>query len=255
MASGTFELGDRAMLRLGAVAGVLGVVLVAVMEVVLHPNKAHPNNSRAAFREYAASDAFTAIHMGDYVGTLGIVLALVVLYRSLAPHQGPSGAAALVGVVAAVLVAAIFAVQMAVDGVALKAAVDDWVAAPKAQQDAAFRVADGIRDIEKGLSGFFQLTDGVALLGFGLAVALGRSYPRWLGVAGVLAGLGSLFGGWATALTGFSEEAQTFGLPTVVLLVVFVVGICVCLWRRSFHDGSLETGRTLTPTSRAGDQI
>ena len=232
------DLGDRALFRLGSVLGVLGVVLVVVMEGFLHPNRAHPNDSRAAFREYAASGAFTSIHVADFVGTFCIVVALVALYRSVAPEGGWPRACATVGVVGAVVVTAVFAVQMAVDGVALKSAVDHWVSAPAAQRPAAFRVADGIRDVEKGLSGFFQIANGFALLGLGLAVAVGRTHPRWLGWVGVLAGVGALTGGWVTAHTGFSMSASRFSLPTVVSLAVFVLGVCAVLWRRASHDGA-----------------
>jgi hypothetical protein len=167
------------------------------------------------------------------VGTLCIVFALVALYRSLAVQGGWARACATVGVIAAVVVAAVFAVQMAVDGVALKSAVDHWVSAPASQRPAAFRVADGIRDVEKGISGFFQISNGIALLGLGSAVAVARGHPRWLGVVGALAGIGALLGGWATAHTGFSMAASRFSLPTLVLLAVFVLGACAFLWRRS----------------------
>jgi hypothetical protein len=236
------------LFRLAAALGASGLVLVLIMEVFLHPSRAHPNDSPAAFREYAASDAFTSIHIGDFIGTLCIVLAFVALYRVLNRQGGWAGAFATVGVVSAVLVAAIFAVQMAVDGVALKAAVDAWVNAPAAEASSAFRVAEGIRDTEKGLSGFFQLTNGVALLGLGLSIALGRFYPRWLGVVGALAGLGALFGGWMTAHTGFSMAASRFSLPTVVLLAVFVVGVCFLMWRDAATEDR-SVGRTVPSTS------
>ena len=232
--------GDHALFRLTAALGVLGVATVVAMEVFLHPNRAHPNNSHAAFREYAASGSFTSIHIGDFIGTICIVLALVALYRAVARQGGWPRACATVGVVAAVVTAALFAVQMAVDGVALKSAVDDWVSAPASEKPVAFRVADGIRDVEKGLSGFFQISNGIALLGLGLAVALGRSQPRWLGVVGALAGVGALIGGWTTAHTGFSTAASRFSLPTVVLLVVFVLGVCTVLWRQEFVPGTVD---------------
>ena len=223
---------DRALFRLAGVLGVIGVALVVIMEGFLHPQKSHPNSSAAAFREYAASDAFTSIHIGDFIGTLFIVLALVGLFRSVSDQGGWPRALATVGVVAAVLVAAVFSVQMAVDGVALKSAVDDWAAAPAAEKPAAFRVAEGIRDIEKGLSGIFQLANGVALVSFGLSVAVGSFPARWLGVVGALAGVGALLGGWSTAHTGFSTEATRFSLPTVILLAVFLLGVGTHLWRQ-----------------------
>jgi hypothetical protein len=234
--------GDRTLFRLASVLGVLGIALVVIMEGFLHPNREHPNNSPAAFREYAASASFTSVHIGDFVGMLCIVLALVALQRSLSHQGGWTSACATVGMVAAVVTAAVFTVQMAEDGVALKAAVDDWVAAPTPQKAAAFRVADGIRDLEKGLSGFFQMANGIALLSLGLALVMSRHHARWLGGVGALAGLGALVGGWTTAHTGFSTAASRFSLPTVVFLLVFVLGVCAVLWRQGSSSPAGRTG-------------
>jgi len=221
------------LFRLAAALGVAGLLLVLVMEVFLHPHKAHPNDSPAAFREYAASDAFTSIHIGDFIGTLCMVLAFVALYRLLSRQRGWAGAFATVGVVSAVLVAAIFAVQMAVDGVALKGAIDTWTRAKPADQPAAFLVADGIRWIEKSLSSFFHLVNGATLLALGLSMALGRCYARWLGWVGAVAGGAFLVGAPIVARTGFSPEAQRFLLPALLLSTVFLLGSAALMWRRA----------------------
>ena len=135
------------------------------------------------------------------------------------------------GMLAAGLVAAVFTVQMAVDGVALKAAIDAWLGAAPGGAEAAFGVAEGVRDVEKGLSAFTHLLNGSTLLLLGLAMAAGRAAPRWLGAAGVLAGIGYLTGGVVTALTGFSATAGTLLLPPLALGVVFLLGSCAWLWR------------------------
>jgi hypothetical protein len=228
---------DRWLLRLGAVAVAVGLVLQILMEL-LHPSGADPNDSAAAFREYATSGSWTAVHIGQFFGTLLIVVALVALGRGLARQGGLAGALAVVGAVAAVLVAAVFAVQMAVDGIALKATVDAWVRATGAADKAvAFQVAESIRWVEKGLSGFFQLLNGTALLALGVSVALGRSYPRWLGWTGAAGGVGFLAGGVTTAHTGFSMEAGMVLLAPLVLGTVFLLGMSVSMWRRSSVAG------------------
>ena len=95
----------------------------------------------------------------------------------------------------AVLVAAVFAVQMAVDGVALKAAINTWVDAPSpGDQSAAFQVAEAVRWTEKGLGGFFQFLNGITLLALGVSIALGARYPKWIGFVGALAGIGFVAG-------------------------------------------------------------
>jgi hypothetical protein len=221
---------DRSLLRLGAVAGAAGILLQVVTDQ-LHPSRAHPNDSPAAFAEYARSDSWVAVHIGQYVGTLLIVLALVALARSAARQHGVAGALAVVGTVAAVVVAAVFTVQMAVDGVALKAAVDVWSNAPAADKPAAFLTADAIRSVEKGLGGFFQMTNGVTLLALGLSVALGSAFPRWLGWVGAVAGAGWFVGGVVTAHTGFSMEASRILLAPLLLSLLFLLGVCVAMWR------------------------
>jgi len=224
---------DAALLRIGAVAGIAGLLLQVVMDE-LHPGHADPNDSRAAFAEYARSGIWTAVHIGQFAGTLLIALALLALARALSRQGGRVGALAALGAVTTVMLATIFAVQMAVDGVALRAAIDTWTASPVGPvKTSAFQVAEGVRALEKGLSGFFHLANGITLLALGLAVALGRTYARWLGWTAVVAGLAFLVGGVVTARTGFSSEAGLVLRPALLLLAVFLVGICVSMWRRA----------------------
>jgi hypothetical protein len=222
--------GHRALLHLGAVTGVAGLV-VQVVSTLLHPSGAQPNDSDAAFREYAAFGGWELVHIGQWLGVVLVVVALVVLARALAGQSGVAGAFAVPGMVVAVLVAAVFTVQMAVDGVALRAAIDTWLGTVPDGADAAFGVAEGVRDLEKGLSAFFHLLNGSTLLLLGLAMACGRAAPRWLGGVGVLAGLGYLAGGVVTAYTGFSPTAGTVLLVPLALGVVFVLGGCAWMWR------------------------
>ena len=230
----TFRMSrDKSLLRLGAGLGLLGFVVQVVMDR-LHPHRVAPNDSANVFREYAGSDIWTAVHIGQFVGTLFIVLAFVALARSLYQQPGVAGALAVVGTVTAVLVAAVFAVQMAVDGVALKAAINTWVDAPSpGDQSAAFQVAEAVRWTEKGLGGFFQFLNGITLLALGVSIALGARYPKWIGFVGALAGIGFVAGGIVTAHTGFSPTAGWLLTPATVLLAVFLVGVVILMWRRS----------------------
>jgi hypothetical protein len=230
-ATGARPPAEEALLRLGAVAAIAGVALEVAMDR-LHPSKAPPNDSAAAFAEYAGSDGWQYIHLGQFLGTLLIVLSLVALSRPLSRQPGLAGALATVGAVTAVLVAAVFAVQMAVDGVALKGAIDTWSHASAAPDRAmAFQVADGIRWVEKSLSSLFHLTNGLTLLCLGLSLAIGRERRRWLGWVGALSGVGFLVGAVTVAYTGFSAEADRVLLPALLLSAVFVLGAAVRMWR------------------------
>jgi hypothetical protein len=224
---------DSALLRIGAVAGVTGVILQVVMDQ-LHPAHADPNDSRAAFIEYSHYGLWTVVHIGQFLGTLLLVIALLALARGLSRQTGIAGALAVLGAVTAIIVAAVFAVQMAVDGVALRAAIDTWThAATGPERTSAFQVADGLRGLEKGLSGYFHLNNGITLITLGLSIAVGRLYARWLGAVAVLAGFAFLVGGVITAHAGFSSDAGLVLTPALVLLAVFIIGVCVSMWRRA----------------------
>jgi hypothetical protein len=120
---------------------------------------------------------------------------------------------------------------MAVDGVALKGAVDTWAHAPAADKPAAFLAADAVRWIEKALSSFFHLLNGSTLVLLGLSVILGHATRRWLGWVGTVAGAGFLVGGVIASRTGFSPESGRFLTPALLLSAVFLIGASVSLWR------------------------
>jgi hypothetical protein len=223
---------EKPLLRLAAVLGIIGVALQVVMDR-LHPHHVNPNDSVAVFREYAESHDWTWVHIGQFAGTLFIVVGLIALARSLSRQGGLAGAFGVVGSIIGILVTAVFTVQMAVDGVALKAAINAWTVATAADKSVAFQVAESVRWTEKGLGGFFQMLEGATLLTLGLSVAFGHRYPKWLGWVGGLAGIAMIAGGTVTARTGFSAQAGLILLPATVLLAVFVVGTFVLMWRRS----------------------
>jgi hypothetical protein len=227
-----------ALLKLGAVLGGIGVLLQIPMGQ-LHPHHTPPNDSAAAFREYAGSQSWTMVHIGQWLGMLLIVFGLVALARGLARQRGIAGGFGVLGGLTTILVAAVFTVQMAVDGVALKSAIDAWVGSTSPiQQAATFQVADGIRAIEKALSAFFHLLNGSTFVLLGLSVAVGRYCPRWLGVVGVVAGAGFVAAGVVTARTGFSSEADSIVLPATLLATVFLVGVFTSMFRRANRDRS-----------------
>jgi hypothetical protein len=219
---------DRSLLTVGMVAAVLGV-LVEVAMGFLHPSHAQPNDSADAFEEYSHSQAWTYVHIGQFAGTLLVVITLVAIARTLSRQPGIAGATAVVGAVTGVLVGAVFAVQMAVDGVALKGTVDTWAHAPAADKPAAFLVADGVRWIEKALSSFFHLLNGTTLLVLGLSVVLGHMTRRWLGWVGIVAGAGFVLGGVIASRTGFSPDSGRFLTPALLLSAVFLIGTSVSL--------------------------
>ncbi len=146
------------------------------------------------------------------------------------------GLLGVLGGAAAIVVAAVFAVQMAVDGVALKGAINAWtITTNSTDRTAAFLVADGIRSVEKALSALFLVGNGFTLVALGLALAIGRLGPRWLGWLGTTTGLVFLVEGVIVANTGFSAPAATVALIPTVLLPIFLLGTAFTMWRSAFN--------------------
>jgi hypothetical protein len=220
---------DGGVLRFGALAATAGFVLQLVASA-WHPGSAPPNDSELAFHEYAMSSTWEIVHIGQFVGGLLVAIALVAISRAVG-RGGMAGGLAMIGGTAAVVWAAILAVQLAVDGVALKATIDSWLAAAPSDRQAAFLVADGVRAIEKGLSSFFLLVNGLSLFALGMAVSIGRRFPRPLGWFGVAAGVGYLAGGVVAAYTGFSPEAEGILGSALLPSIVFLAVLSIAMWR------------------------
>jgi hypothetical protein len=223
---------DATRLQLGSTAMVLGL-LSQVPLGVLHPHEEYANDSAAAFAEYARSDDWVLVHLGQFLGVLMVAVGLATVATWLARRPGVVGFLGIAAAVTAVTSAAVFAVQMAVDGVALKAAVDAWQSSSgTAAQDTSFQVAESVRSVEKGLSGLFGVTNGLTMISLGVALAMLRTRARWLGWVAAVAGVGLAAVGVITAETGFSHEATNLMLPTTALVAVFMVGMTVASWRR-----------------------
>jgi hypothetical protein len=110
-----------------------------------------------------------------------------VLYSALTPIRPPS---ALVRVAfgAAIMTGATLTVLQAVDGVALKHAVDALAGATGPEKAVRFADAEVVRWIEWCVSSYFYTMLGVTLALFGVAM-LRSILPKWLGWAAVVAGL------------------------------------------------------------------
>src|SRR5262249_28249461 len=140
----TGPLADRKALFLSAHL-LLTTVIVAVIAGVFHPSGADPNDHPATFTLYAQSAGWTADHLVQFIGGAIGIAGLIVLYYALKLPDGMPRLAARIGVVSAGVALAIAAIELAVDGVVLKRAVDAWVSAPDADKAARFASAEAVR--------------------------------------------------------------------------------------------------------------
>src|SRR5215216_3273634 len=220
---------DPITTRLGAVALPLGIIVLAVSEY-FHPSRVDPMDNPAVFMEYAQSDSWTTVHLGEYFGFLLLLGGLVALYYSVSAKPGVGAGLAPFGLAATVAAAASFTVLQAVDGVALKRAVDAWVSAPADQQTAAFAAAEAVRWIEIAMNSFSFFLAGLTLFLFGLAIALGSVYPRWVGLIAAVSGAAFMYNGVVVvAHQGFVPDI--IKLVGLLLLAVWAFIMAFLMWR------------------------
>ena len=101
--------GDYAVTtRIGAVALPLAIIVILVSEI-FHPAREDPMDNPAVFREYANSNLWTTVHLGEYFGFLLLLGGLVALYYSVRARPGTG--AGLMPFAAAVTTAASFTVS------------------------------------------------------------------------------------------------------------------------------------------------
>lgn len=220
---------DGRQSRMGATSAIAGSVLF-FLGTYLHPMEADPNDAAAAFAEYAADQLWVASHLVQLIGVALIVAAMLMLSRQLrATKAAALGRLAEGGAVASLAVAT--ALQ-AVDGIALKAMVDNWAGAPAAQKDIAFQTAFAVRQVEVGLASTFSLLFGSTVTLYGVALLGIRMYPKWVAGLGVVGGVPTTIAGVVMAYTGFSGLTMAINMPASFILLVWMLAVGVCMCRR-----------------------
>ena len=228
--------------RIGAIALPLGIILL-VVSTAIHPSSEDAMDNPAVFMEYAQSDSWIAVHLAQWFAALLIIGGLVALYYSITTKPEADAGVARFGLAAAVLTGASVTMLQAVDGVALKWAVDAWASAPADQEVAAFAAAEVLRWTEYSLQSFSNILLGLTLILYGLAIALGTVYPRWLGWVAVGSGVAWIIHGLMVPYIGFFPSIPRGVAQVLLYLWAFIMA--VLMWRNS------SLGRIARPESAA----
>ena len=155
----------------GVAAAVLltGGAALAVLGGLLHPHDEPPNSHASVFTEYAHSTNWVWIHDLQFLSAAVVVTGFLLLAQAL--HRPDAPALIRVGsAAAAAATVALIAANMAVDGVALKRAVDAWVGRTPRNRPARFAAAEAIRWVEWGVNSFFTILLGVTVILFAIAL-------------------------------------------------------------------------------------
>ena len=215
----------RPAVRRGRLAAALlvGGAVLAVVGEVLHPHGEAPNSHRAVFAEYAHSTDWVWVHDLQFLSAAVVVAGFLVAGGTLR-RAGASATVVRLGNGAAAATVSLIAVNMAVDGVALKGAVDAWAAAAPDDEASRFAAAEAIRWLEWGVNSFFTVLLGLTMLLFAGALlqCAHRGFAaRLASVSGGLAGVLLLLNGLLVGSRGFEPTA----LPKVATALYVVMAL------------------------------
>ncbi|MGZ3506577.1 MAG: hypothetical protein ACXVAW_18790 [Vulcanimicrobiaceae bacterium] len=226
MKDGTF---DRTALRLSATLLLVGQVLY-VLVTLLHTG-GEANHHSAIFAAYADSEIWTAVHVAQFACMTIFLAGLFALCFALDGETETARWAARFGGASAVATLALYGVVLAVDGVALKQAVNAWAIAPEAEKAARFATAEAIRWLEWGTRSYENFTLGFALLLFAVAIVRTAGIPRPIGYLMGLSALTYLLQGWASGTEGFSQTHTIAIVLAEVVNVVWMTWLIAVAWR------------------------
>ena len=229
----------RTALRTGS-ALLLGGLVAEYVVTSFHPAHENPNDHHAAFAEYAASDDWIAVHLGQFAAGLVVIAGIITLLRALRPTTGPA-LFTRVAEAATILTASMIAVLQGIDGFTLKHAVDSLAASPPDMRDPAFHDAEIVRWIEWAAAGYFRITLGLTVVLLSVAVARSRVLPQWSAAFPLLAGVAFIADGIAVGTDGFTGGAAN--LVAWAAFIVFAVIATIAAWRRRAATGLLSTNQ------------
>jgi len=219
----------RSESRIGAACAIAGSVLLFV-GTYLHPRGADPNEAVAAFTEYAADHLWVASHLTQLAGVALAVAALLLLAHEMESTSGRGWSRIAAG--GAIAGLAVATALQAVDGIALKAMVDTWAAAPAAHREVAFQAALAVRQVEIGLASTLSLLFGLTATVYGVALLGDHMYPRWVGALALVGGVPTTVAGVVMAYTGFSGLAMGINVPASSILLGWILALGVFMWRQ-----------------------
>jgi hypothetical protein len=223
------RLGERLLLQIGAVAAITGTIL----QVAAGTSQSSLLGGAAdAALESLASQPnwlWPVIYLGFIFGALMWIGALVTLASTLT--SGAGWALGRLAVAAGIVGATLHAVDGALNAVGLAGLARAWEAANQGERAALIQSSDLLlRMLDATWAGVIILFHGVPFVLAGLAVALSRRYPVWLGWIGVIGGAGSVVIGVAMV---FGAAPAGLAVPFAVVLSLFMIVLGWLMWSQT----------------------
>ena len=215
--------------------GIVGSVGAAVGNI-LHPDV--PDGDAAAADLIAGSAIWVPAHLLIAVTVSLMAFGLLAVTCSIGRPR--ASAWAVFGLVSAMTGVTIGVALMAADGITAKYASVAFIDSQGAASEAALQIAAFAERVSFGLVAMFNIFfGGLTYLFYGIAVALSRRFPAWLGVVIAVIGAGSVVIGCVQAIAG--ESSPTIELLTVItpsLFTLWTLTMCILLLRRPGRRGA-----------------
>ena len=215
------------LLRMGAVLAFFSIP-VLVISALFHGGH-NPANLQAVLPEYSANPNWKTVHLGQFVGFLMMIGSVVIFLDYIRVKIGTPFA--LLGLLTAFVAASTYAVNQAVDGVAIKYVADLYVDASPADKALTFRLAETVRHIEQGLSSLVAIELAFTLLLCGCAIVVTDIFPKGLGWAALVIGCCYSVSGLFLNYVGFSQHVFSFWIGN--LLLIWLLAVAISLWHES----------------------
>ncbi|MFB7456923.1 hypothetical protein [Streptomyces sp. NPDC056188] len=225
----TEPLARRTSLRLSATLLLAGQLLY--IAITQFHTGGDANDHHAVFAAYADSGMWTLVHLGQFAGMAILLAGLFALLFALDVRSGTARWAGRFGAASAAATLALYGVLQAVDGVALKQAVNAWASAPAPEKAARFASAEAVRWLEWGVRSYQNFALGLAVLLFAVAAARTAWIPRPVVHLMGLSGLSYLVQGWVVGSGGFSSTESIAIVLAFVLDVAWMSWLVAVAWR------------------------
>jgi hypothetical protein len=229
----TSVLAERTFfLRLGAVTAIVGTILQVIAGSTSGTWPVGQAETALTLIAGRPEWAWPVTFLAFIFGALCWVGALVALAATL--PAGVARAVSLLAVASIIAGVTLHAVDGAINGVSMGTLAREWAAAPEG--DRAALLADGnalLRLLNATWAAVIIFFHGVPFVIAGLAVAVSRIYPAWLGWVGFIGGAGSVvIGVWM-----FLGADTRLAIPFAVIISAFMLVLGGLMWLQAGEKG------------------
>ena len=213
--------------KIAGVSFILGAILLVVFGI-LNPGKDPGDLSKEIQNIADSNGGFWQIdHIFIAVSFWAFMIGIVGVYRSIS--HGGAAAWARVGFYGVIIATTLRSVFLAFQGVGLAVVVEQWETASAADKAEIFVVFSSLYGLLDGIRSTTDIFYGLSHVLLGVGIALSTVYPRWLGWAIIIVGIGWTVVGFVIGVSGMSAALVVpFGI-VIILTVLWhlVMGIVI----------------------------